>query len=424
MKTRQVILTTILFAAAFSLKAQTYNFSFDGKDKSAIRITSTDVFTNAKGYGYDFTSQAPVSDGKPFFFSVNVPDGNYKVTVSIGSKKSAASTTVRAESRRLFYENIITKKGEMRQLTFVVNKRNTLIGTSDRVKIKDRERGKLNWDDRLTIEINGDAPACSSIRIEPAASDVTTLWLCGNSTVVDQDYEPWASWGQMIPRWFDDGVAIANYAESGETAASFIGENRLKKILTLMKHGDYVFVEFGHNDQKQKGPGIGAFYSFATTLKQFIDEVRQRGGNIIFVTPTQRRSFNHKEKIEETHGDYPDAMREVARREGVQVIEVHDMTRTFFETLGVEGSKNALVHYAAHTFPSQNAALADNTHFNPYGAYEVAKMVVEGIRELNLPFASHIRSDFRGFDPSRPDDFDSFRWNNSPFFDSLKPDGN
>ena len=421
MNIMRLILTIISWGIITSLSAQ--SFSFDGADKSAIQIRPTDLFNTSVGYGYDMTQLAPVEAGKPFFFSINVNDGNYRVTVTLGSKKRAGNTTVRAESRRLFIENMVTKKGEMRQVSFVVNKRNTQIGTNDRVRIKDREKTKLNWDDKLTIEINGDAPACSSIKVEPA-DDVTTLWLCGNSTVVDQDYEPWASWGQMIPRWFDDKIAIANYAESGETAASFIAANRLKKIMSLAKRGDYLFVEFGHNDQKQKTPGSGAYYNFATNLKQFIDEAKAKGVTHILVTPTQRRTFDNNGKITESHGDYPDAMRWVAKREGIQVIELHDLTRTFFETLGVEDSKKALVHYAANTFPGQSTALADNTHFNPYGAYEVAKMILQGIKDLQLSFASHIKEEFKGFDAAHPDDFNTFHWNNSPFFEALKPDGN
>lgn len=403
------------------LYAQTY--SFDGRDKSAVQVKVNDTFGNGKNYGYDMVGIAPVGDNRPFFFSVAVPDGNYRVTITLGSKKHAGSTTVRAESRRLFLSNCTTKKNEFKTYSFIVNKRNTLIGDNDRVRIKEREKSKLNWDDKLTIEINGQSPVCSSIRIEPA-KDVTTLWLCGNSTVVDQDYEPWASWGQMIPHWFDDKVAVANYAESGETAASFISANRLKKIMTLAKEGDYLFVEFGHNDQKQKTPGSGAYYNFATNLKVFVDEARRRGVTPVFITPTQRRSFDRNGKITETHGDYPDAMRWVAAREQVPVIELHDMTRTFYETLGVEGSKAAFVHYAANTFPSQTKELADNTHFNPYGAYEIAQMVVQGIKDLNLPIATHISSDFHGFDPSKPDARETFHWTDSPFFEALKPDGN
>ncbi len=427
-----------LIVVVFSLlvsSAQTY--SFDGRDKDAIQVRPTDVFTMEKGYGYDFQEVIAearksqnetfhLSDGI-FYFSVAVPDGNYKVTVTLGSKKSKGNTTVRAESRRLFVQNVETKKGEFKACSFIVNKRNTTIllpdGKTDRVRIKKREESKMNWDDKLTIEVNGDAPTVSSIKIEPA-NDVPTLWLCGNSTVVDQDYEPWASWGQMITRWFTDEVAVANYAESGETATSFIAAGRLKKIVSLMKEGDYIFMEFGHNDQKEKRPGSGAFYNYVYALKQFVDEARAKGVNPVFVTPTQRRSFDKNGKIQETHANYPEAMRWVAKDLGVPLIELHEMTRTFFETLGVEESKRALVHYPAKTYPGQQTAFEDNTHFNPYGAYEISKMMVEGMKSLNLPIVKYLQSDYHSFSPSNPDDWKTFHWNDAPFVDIVKPDGN
>ena len=159
---------------------------------------------------------------------------------------------MRAESRRLFLENISTRKGEFLTYRFTVNKRNTIISDGEKVQIKEREKNKLNWDDKLTFEFNGDAPCLASLKIEPV-NDVVTVFLAGNSTVVDQDNEPWASWGQMIPRFFDEHVCFANYAESGERADTFIKAGRLKKALTQMKEGDYMFIEFGHNDQKLKG---------------------------------------------------------------------------------------------------------------------------------------------------------------------------
>lgn len=431
MKIRELMSLAFL-ACNMAVCAQNYKFVFDSKAKlpivkeeGAVMVTLANVYADGVKFGYDFTaSPGEVEAGKPFFFSVDVPDGNYKVTVTLGSKKAKGMTTVRAESRRLFLENIPTKKGEFKTYSFVVNKRDTKIGDKDRVKIKKREENKLNWDGKLTIEVNGDAPACAAICIEPASDNVPTVWLCGNSTVVDQDYEPWASWGQMIPRWFDDRVCFANYAESGETASTFIGANRLKKILSLMKAGDYIFIEFGHNDQKQKFAGAGAYYNFATCLKTFVDEARKRGATPVFVTPTQRRSFDENGKIKETHADYPDAMRWVAKREGVQLIELHDMTRTFYETLGVEQSKRAFVHYPAGSFPGQGGPLADNTHFNPYGAYEISKMIVEGMKSLNLPLVEYLRPDYKTFDPAQPDAFDTFHWNNSPFIEVQKPDGN
>lgn len=387
-------------------------------------------YAESKGYGWDMLAYAKVPTAKeqqttlagPAYFSVQVPDGNYKVTVTLGSRKRAACTVVRAESRRLLLEATPTRRGETATYSFVVSKRSPAITDKQRVKIKEREKDYLDWDDRLTLEFNGPAPAVQHVSIDRDDRAVT-LFLCGNSTVVDQSCEPWASWGQMVTRWFDDRVAISNHAESGLTAGSFLASNRLDKVLSMMKAGDYVLCEFGHNDQKEKGVGAGAWYNFSYNLKKFVDQVRAKGGTIIFVTPTQRRRFENG-RIVETHGDYPDAMRAVARREQVPLIELHDMTRTFFETLGEEDSKRALVHYPAHTFPGQDKELADNTHFNPYGAYEISKMMVMGMKQLGLPFVQCLRSDWRDYDPARPDDWQAFRWYASPVYEIVKPDGN
>ena len=373
----------------------------------------------------DLSKAQNVKSNAPFTRNIEVPDGNYKVTVVLGSKKKAGKTVVRAENRRLMVDEVATKKGQFKTVEFVVNKRTPEIEKGKRVKVKDREKNYNTWDNAINLEFTGAAPAVKEVKIERDTT-ATTIFLCGNSTVVDQPYEPWASWGQMIPRWFGPEVAISNNAESGLTAGSFLGSYRLDKILTMMKKGDYVICEFGHNDQKEKMAGAGAWYNFSCNLKIFIDKVRTKGGNIIFVTPTQRRRFDDAthSKILETHGDYPDAMRAVAKREGVPVIELHDMTRTFFETLGYENSKKALVHYPANTFPGQDKPLADNTHFNPYGAYEIAKMVVMGMKQLNLPIVKYLRSDWKDFNPAQPDDYNKFVWYNSVKQDVTKPDGN
>ena len=360
---------------------------------------------------------------EPFFVSFDVPDGNYKVTVKLGNKKRAGVTTVRGESRRLFLDRVATKKGKFEERSFIINKRNRCITPGDSVNTKKREATKLNWDDKLTLEFNGPAPAVESITVEEAPADITTVFLCGNSTVVDQDNEPWASWGQIIPHYFDNSVAVANYAESGESANTFIAAKRLAKALSQMKKGDYVFIEFGHNDQKQKGPGKGAYYSFATSLKTFVDEVRARGAQPVFVTPTCRRSFDESGHIRQTHEDYPDAMRWVAEREKVPVIELNPMTKTLYEALGVENSKKAFVHYPKGTYPGQDRELADNTHFNPYGATQVAKCVLTGISKILPDLAKHIVG-LGVYDPATPDDPATFVWDDAPNTEIEKPDGN
>ena len=400
-------------------------------------------YSEAQGYGYDVVETPTAKSVSPFYFSAKVPDGNYRVTVRLGSKKREGETTVRAESRRMMVEKCVTRKGEFREFSFIVNKRSidipSYIGIDGKptqpsvVRIKPGEVGSLTWDEKLTLEFNGASPCVQSIKIEPDTT-ATTIFLCGNSTVVDQGTEPWASWGQMFTRWFVEqslnpqpstlNISIANYAESGLTATSFMAQNRLEKILSVIREGDYVICEFGHNDEKEKGPGTGAWYHYSVALKKFVDMVRAKKGNIIFCTPTQRRFFDAEGKIKNTHGDFPAAMKAVAERENVPLIDLSAETKTLFETMGVEGSKHLLVHYPMGTFPWQQKKFSDNTHFNPFGAYEVSKLVVMGLKRLNSPLVQYLSSGWKDFSPSQPDDWQTFYWPLSPVYDGKKPDGN
>jgi len=419
-------LLAIAFLICSFCTAQKEQFKFDftsgNAKKGYTKIDPSNRYTAEKGYGYDLQSSS-MGENKPFYFSVQVPDGNYKVTVIIGSKNKAGVTTVRGESRRLFIENLPTKRGQIIKETFIINKRNTQISENEYVKIKPREKKKLNWDDKLTLEFNGDAPLLETLTLEKV-NNIPTIFLCGNSTVVDQDNEPWASWGQMIPRFFDKNICFANYAESGESANTFISAGRLKKALTQMKAGDYIFMEFGHNDQKQKGPGKGPYLSFLTSLRTFVSEAKARGAHPVLVTPTQRRSFNEDGKIMDTHGEYPNAMKQLAREENIPLIDLNAITRTLYETWGIELSTKAFVHYPANTYPGQTQALADNTHFNPYGAYEISKCIIEGMKANKLDIVKYLKKDYKPFNPQKPDAIDSFHWNQSPFTEVEKPDGN
>ncbi|MDO4334427.1 MAG: rhamnogalacturonan acetylesterase [Bacteroidales bacterium] len=318
--------------------------------------------------------------------------------------------------------NLPKKKQE--EYSFIVNKRNPGINLKDSVRLNPREYGTCNWDDKLTIEVTGKSPAVESITIRPVeeSDSVTTLFYCGDSTVVDQNKEPWASWGQLIPQFFDEQIAVSNHAESGQRTSSFFAGKRYDKVLSMAKPGDYVFVEFGHNDEKDKGAGSGAYYNYAHNLKTFIDRARSKQLNVVFLTPTARRNFKNG-KLQDTHGDYPKAMREVAARENVPLIDLTEMTSTLYEALGEEGSKRVLVHYPAGTFAGQDKALADNTHFNTFGADQVARCVREGIAEKLPELAKHLKP-YTKYSPATPDDADAFYWPLSTFVDMEKPLGN
>jgi lysophospholipase L1-like esterase len=415
--------------AAFAQQTS-YKFDFGtGKvAKGYIPISSQKVYTEEIGFGFDFGTSVQdvdrggrdslksdfVTSNQPFYFSAKVPEGNYKVTVTLGDQKGETKTTIKAESRRLMVEDLQTEPEQSVTKTFIVHIKDRKIDKEKEVKLKTRELTKLDWDNKLTLEFDL-ATAVSALEIQKA-DDQLTVFLAGNSTVVNQENEPWASWGQMIPRFFKPGVAIANHAESGLSLGSFIGSNRLEKILCVMKPGDYVFVEFGHNDEKEKGPNDGPYKSYTERLHLFAREVKKKGGHLVILTPTARRSFNEAGVMVNSHGDYPDAARKVAEAEQVPLIDLTAHTTAMYEALGVEGSKNAFMIY-----PEKN--LMDNTHFNPYGAYQIAKIVAEGIRTNNLQLADYL-IDMPAFDATKPDPFESFRWSPSPQASVVKPDGN
>jgi len=402
-----------------------------------IAVTASSIYKPGEKFG--IVSEQPVSaenrTGKnkltsdfitsdhPYYFNVRVPEGQYRITLTLGDSEGTSATTVKAESRRLMLENIQTKKGETVQKTIVVDVRTPKINATEEVHRKPRELKYLNWDKLLTLEIDGPHSCVSSVEIEQA-NELPTIFLAGNSTVVDQEYEPWCSWGQMFPRFLNPEIVVANYAESGETLLAFRHENRLKKLLSKMKPGDYLFIEFAHNDQKPGPNHVDPYTTYQDQLRYFINEARKRGGKPVLVPSTNRRFFDKNGKIVNTLEEYPDAMRQLAKEENVPLIDLNAMSKVFFEALGSENSTKAFVHYPAHTYPGQDKALADNTHFNPYGAYELAKCVVHSILEQHLDLSKYVVDDFKAFDPAHPDSWKGFFWPDSPSSSIIKPDGN
>ena len=321
----------------------------------------------------------------PARFVVDLPEGNYRVTVTLGDSGGESLTTVKAESRRLVLEHVATARGEFVVRSFTVNIRDSRLAAGGSVALKSREIGSARWDEALTLEFSDRRPAVSAIEIAPAP-DAVTVFLAGDSTVTDQFAEPYTAWGQMLPRFFAPGVAIANHAESGESLRSFAASRRFEKIFDQMKAGDYVFLQFGHNDQK-----LGSDTApYEASLRSVISETRRRQAVPVLVTSMLRRRFDSSGTIVNTLESFPDACRRVARQEGVALIDLNRMSRIFFETLGPEGSKRAFLHYPAGSFPGQTAAIQDDSHFSAYGAYELARAVVEGIRTAGLGLAAHL----------------------------------
>lgn len=362
---------------------------------------------------------------RPFFFSVQAPEGNYDVAITLGGDPAPSTTTVKVESRRLVIKELSTGPGVSTTQRFTVNMRSSQIATGGTVQLKGAENSSLDWDDKLTFEFNDAHPCVSAISIE-RNDDAVTVYLAGDSTVVDQMYEPWAAWGQMLPAFFGPGISIANHAESGESLKSFIRERRLDKILSTIKPGDYLFIQFAHNDQKQGPPHASTYVEAATTYKAylnvFVQEARLRGAIPVLVTSMNRRSFGSDGLIQNTLEDYPEAMRQYAREMGVPLIDLNAMSKTLYEALGQDGTLKAFVHFPANTFPGQTTELKDDTHFTNYGAYELAQCIIEGIEQNHLPLTKFLR-EHPSFDPAHPDPIAGFKLPLSPFTKSESPTG-
>ena len=410
----------------FQTTSRTWKFDF-GPGALAPgyeRVMPQNIYTRAAGFGFEPGSQiACINRGgkdslrtdfctsdKPFYFSVALPEGNYNVTVTFGDAQAESVTTIKAELRRLMVERVETKPGKFETRTFTVNVRTPQIAGGGEVKLKDREKTTeaWAWDEKLTLEFNNDRPAICAIEITPA--DVPTIFLLGDSTVCDQPREPYNSWGQMLTRFFKSGIAIANHAESGESLRSSLGAKRLDKVLSLMRPGDYLFIQYGHNDEKEKGEGVGAFTTYKADLKKFVEGARQHGGIPVLITPVQRRTFDKDGKVTNSHGDYPEAVRQAAKDLNVPLIDLNAMSKPLYEAWGDEASKKAF-------------APNDNTHHNNYGSYELARCIVEGIRSNKLGIVKYLVTDVPRFDPARPDPLESFRVPASPMVSDVKPLG-
>ncbi len=418
---------------------KSWKFSFgEGTAKPGFtNVTGITSWSQDKGYGL-VAEKAPVmltrklknnqtagvlTSDQPFAFIVNAPEGRYEITITLGDPAGASETTVKAESRRLMLENVKTAKGEIVRKKIIVDVRTPRINPTEQIKLKPRELNYVNWDDNLSLEFSGSKPAVSAIEIREVR-DLPVIYLAGNSTVTDQEEEPWASWGQMFPRFLKPEVVVANYAESGESLRSFKGEKRLQKIMSLIKPGDYLFIEFAHNDQKPGGSHVDAFTTYKDELKFFIGEAGKKGAKTVLVTSMHRRRFDADGKIINTLEDYPEAMRQTAKEENVPCIDLNAMSKVLFEALGAEKSKQAFVHFPAGTFPGQTEPLADDTHFSNYGAYLLAQCVTEEIRAKIPGLSKFLLTGLPEFTPADPLPFDRFNLPVSRRFSTIQPAGN
>lgn len=222
-----------------------------------------------------------------------------------------------------------------------------------------------------------------------------TVFLAGDSTVAIKfpEKRPETGWGEMFGQFFKDGkVKIENRAMNGRSTKTFISENRWQAIIDELKKGDYVFVQFGHNDSsKDKGERYTPPADYRKNLIKFIEETRAKKANIVLLTPVTRRRFDKDGKFYDTHGEYPDIVRAVAKEYKIPLIDMHRKSEKLLVGLGEEKSKKLFLILQKGGSPNYPNGLEDNTHFSPHGAEEMAKLVAEGIRETKIGLRKYLK---------------------------------
>lgn len=216
-----------------------------------------------------------------------------------------------------------------------------------------------------------------------------TIFLIGDSTVADKPYagsNPEKGWGQIFPLYLKEGIKAENHAVNGRSTKSFRDEGRWDTVLEKIKQGDYVLIEFGHNDQKTESPNryAAADTDFRNNLIRYVEEARQKGALPILATPITRRSFDEKGVLLDTHGRYSEVVREVAEEYSVPLFDLHKKTVALLEKFGMEKSKELFLHFRPGDYEKFPKGVEDNTHLSPTGAFKICDLVVEEIK-LKVP---------------------------------------
>jgi lysophospholipase L1-like esterase len=291
----------------------------------------------------------------PIVCHFDLAPGNYDVTAVLGGS-TAGSTVVTAEARRTMLGTTVTVAGQQVTKQFTVNVRNP----------EGQPTGSTG-SPGLDLYFGGSAPRLSDLQV--VASQAPKLFLAGDSTVCDQSTRPYTGWGQEIPQYFNQGLSVANYADSGESSGSFLSNSKLFPAMRpLINGGDVVLIQFGHNDKQTSAA------SFRTNLTNLINGVKAEGGTPVLVTPVVRRSFNSDGTLNNNTAlhvngvgvNLPAEMRQLAQQQGVDLIDLTAMSKRLVEQLGPEGSKALFLTNEA----------SDNTHMSERGATEFARLVL------------------------------------------------
>ena len=221
----------------------------------------------------------------------------------------------------------------------------------------------------------------------------TTVYMIGDSTMANKqpDKFPETGWGMPFSKMFDDNISVDNRSMNGRSTKSFINEKRWQPIVDALKEGDYVLIQFGHNDEKIDKPTVGtSIEEFKTNLIKFIVETRSVKAFSILLTPVNRWKFDSLGRFQDTHGAYTDAVREVAKTYTVPLIDIYNKSKALMDKIGPEASHkwfNQLEKGENLNYPN---GIKDNTHFNLIGGKQMADLAVDGLKELKIDLYKRI----------------------------------
>lgn len=226
-----------------------------------------------------------------------------------------------------------------------------------------------------------------------------TIFLAGDSTMAEKlpEKRPETGWGEHLAAQFRDGaVVVDNRARNGRSTRTFIEEQRWQALIDSVRAGDYVLIQFGHNDQSVEKPDrYTPPADYARNLERFVDDVRARQATPVLLTPVARRRFDEAGRVLDSHGEYPDRVRALAARRGIALIDMERRSAAVLQEAGVERSKALFLWLAPGAHVHYPKGVEDNTHFSPQGAARLAREFAFALRESGLPLAALLRPDGR-----------------------------
>ena len=219
-----------------------------------------------------------------------------------------------------------------------------------------------------------------------------TVWLIGDSTMANKEVKayPETGWGMPFNYFFDSTVVVDNRAKNGRSTQSFIDEKLWQPVVDNLNEGDYVLIQFGHNDEVPTKKTYTTEEQFKNNLIRYVNETRAKRAIPVLITPVARRRFDSTGHIVGTHEVYSEIVRSVAKRLNVPLIDLDKKSQALLRQLGPETSKLLYNHLQPGEHPNYPDGKVDDTHFNELGARKMAELVLEGMREQKLDLTKHV----------------------------------